>query len=98
MAVYVDHMEAAYRGMIMCHMMADTTEELLAMADKIGVKRKWIQHQGSYMEHFDICLSKRAKAVAAGAKEIGWREAGNLLKERLARANETGKMPCNQNP
>jgi uncharacterized protein DUF4031 len=92
MAVYVDHMQAPYRGMIMCHMMADTTEELLAMADKIGVKRKWIQYPDSYMEHFDICLSKRAKAVVAGAKEIGWREAGNLLRDRLTKANESGKI------
>lgn len=72
--VYVDDMNAPYRGMLMCHMVADTTEELLAMVDKIGVQRKWIQDAGTYREHFDVCLTKKKLALAAGAKEIGWRE------------------------
>jgi hypothetical protein len=37
MSVYVDDMGAPYRGMIMFHMIADSSAELLAMADKIGV-------------------------------------------------------------
>ena len=60
----------------MCHMIADTSEELLAMADRIGVQRKWIQYPGTYREHFDIALTKRALAVKAGAKEITQREYG----------------------
>lgn len=56
--------------MMMCHMVADSREELDAMADKIGVARKWIQYPGSNREHYDICKSKRAKAVALGAKEV----------------------------
>ena len=74
MSVYVDSMGARYGRMIMCHMMADTTEELLEMADKIGVKRKWIQSAGTWREHFDICLSMRAKAVKFGAIEKSSRE------------------------
>lgn len=70
MAVYVDNMKARYGRMIMCHMMADTDDELRAMADAIGVDQKW--HQG---DHFDICQSKRAKAVELGAIEITMREA-----------------------
>lgn len=82
MTVYVDDMKAAFRGMIMCHMLADTEEELLAMADKIGLNRKWHQYPGKSNSHFDIALSKRALAVAAGAKEITWREAGKMTRER----------------
>lgn len=82
MPVYVDSMEAPFRGMIMCHMLADTTKELLDMADTIGVQRKWIQYPGTPKEHFDICLSKRKKAIAAGAKSIGWRESAQLFSRK----------------
>ena len=82
MTVYVDDMRAPFGRMLMCHMLADTTEELLAMADRIGVARKWIQYPGTTREHFDIALGKRALAVAAGAKEITWREAGRMQRER----------------
>lgn len=74
MSVYVDDMRAPFRGMLMCHMIADTTEELVAMAERIGVRRKWVQHPGTAREHFDICLAKRALAVQAGAQEVTQRE------------------------
>jgi hypothetical protein len=38
--VYVDNMNAHFGDMIMCHMVADSNDELLAMADRIGVKRR----------------------------------------------------------
>jgi hypothetical protein len=56
--------------MMMCHMVADTRQELDEMADKIGVARKWIQKPGTDREHYDVCMSKRAKAVANGAIEL----------------------------
>lgn len=77
--VYVDNMNANFRGMVMCHMVADTTEELLSMVDKIGVNRKWIQDAGTYAEHFDVCLSKKKLAVAAGAQEISMVDLGRML-------------------
>jgi hypothetical protein len=82
MPVYIDDYEAPFGNMKMCHMVADTTPELLAMVDKIGVQRKWIQHPGSYKEHFDICLSKKKKAVAAGAIEITAREYAAFVNKR----------------
>jgi len=82
MAVYVDDMDAKYGRMRMFHMLADSTEELLEMADKIGVARKWIQYAGTYKEHFDIAKGKRALAVENGAKEITWKEAGAMINAR----------------
>src|SRR5262249_35277541 len=69
MSVYVDKEEMAYRRMRMCHMLADTPAELHAMADKIGVARRWYQRDAS-TPHYDICKSKRALAIAAGAVEV----------------------------
>lgn len=80
--VYVDDMRAPFRRMTMCHMVADTSEELLAMADRIGVARKWVQNAGTYREHFDICLTKRALAIACGAVEITRRDLGRILLAR----------------
>lgn len=82
MAVYVDNMQAPFGNMIMCHMIADTTEELIDMAKKIGVAERWIQAKGTYHEHFDICQSKRKKAVQAGAKEITMMELGRIIGRR----------------
>lgn len=74
MSVYVDDMKAKFGRMVMCHMWADTTEELLDMVDTIGVARKWIQYPGTPREHFDVCLSKRALAIEAGAVEATQRD------------------------
>src|SRR5690606_3654958 len=79
MTVYVDPARHPFGRMMMCHMMADTTEELLAMADRIGIARKWLQRAGTAYEHFDIAKSKRAMAIAAGAVEVDSRFLGQLI-------------------
>jgi len=82
-SVYVDDMRAPFGRMVMCHMIADTTEELDAMAALIGVAWRWKQHGGTRREHYDICLAKRELAVKAGAKEITQREVVRRLKAVL---------------
>lgn len=76
MTVYVDDVRHQFGRMVMCHMWADTLDELLAMADRIGVQRKWIQghptlsfgkHRAASWVHFDISLGMKAKAIEAGA-------------------------------
>jgi len=81
-SVYVDDMRASYGRMKMCHMIADTPDELLAMADKIGIARKWLQKAGTYCEHFDIALSKRVLAVEAGAIEVSMMQLGRIIRAR----------------
>lgn len=75
MSVYVDEPIWTFGRMKMCHMAADSLDELLAMADRIGVARKWIQHpETPSRRHFDICKSKRERAIAAGAIPLSTRD------------------------
>lgn len=80
--VYIDNFNAAFGNMLMCHMVADSNQELLQMVDKIGVDRKWIQYAGTYAEHFDICLAMKKKVLAAGAKEITFMAYGRFCEKR----------------
>ena len=82
MSVYVDDMRAPFGRMVMCHMIADSREELDAMADRIGVARRWIQKPGTAEEHYDVSLAMRAKAVAAGAQEITLRQLARKVRDR----------------
>lgn len=81
-SVYVDDMRARFGRMVMCHMIADTSAELHAMARRIGVAKRWVQNARTYREHYDICLSKRERAVRLGAIEITWSDLGEKLQER----------------
>lgn len=82
MTVYIDDMEADFGRMKMCHMIADTSEELLAMVDAIGVQRKWIQYPGTKSEHFDISLGKKQLALQHGAKPITWLQLSCMTRYR----------------
>lgn len=92
MSVYVDEPVYPFGRMMMCHMLADTTEELLAMADRIGVARRWLQHGGTWKEHFDVCKSKRALAVAAGAIEVGREKIVEVMRTRRAHHTATSEQ------
>lgn len=87
MTVYVDDMRAPYGRLIMCHMIADTLAELHAMADRIGIARKWFQNVASG-PHYDIALSKRALAVQYGARQITLRQCACMMK----RWRQTGAL------
>lgn len=77
----------SYGRMMMCHMLADTPDELHAMADRIGVARRWFQAppKASFW-HYDVCMSKRALAVSAGAIECD----RNALVAALRRIRASG--------
>jgi hypothetical protein len=78
MTVYVDAVFIPYGRMKMCHMIADTEDELHAMADKIGLKREWFQ--GGSKPHYDVSKGKRIEAIRHGAIEVTVRELIALLK------------------
>jgi hypothetical protein len=89
MTVYVDDMYlipmGEFRGMKMSHMIADTPDELHAMADAIGLARR--HYQG---DHYDVSMSLRRKAIASGAIAITLRELAKM--SRKPRAKKTGKQ------
>jgi len=86
MSVYVDDLYKTPIGqfgrMKMSHMIADTRDELITMAEKIGVQTKWIQSYDTPREHFDISMTKRAAAIKAGAIEITYRELAEKTRTR----------------
>lgn len=85
MTVYVDDMNASFGRMTMCHMVADSDEELHAMADKIGVARKWHQNPQTMKvsnSHYDICLTKKSLAIEHGAVSITFRQLGRMLNHK----------------
>lgn len=68
MTVYVGVPMWPFRNMIMCHMFADTNEELEEMARKLRLNRSWQQKPRENIgPHYDIAKSKRAEAVRLGA-------------------------------
>lgn len=86
MALYVDEMINnlwKIRGRIVknCHMWSDKdTEELLNFAEKIGLKKRWLQTSRSGLIHFDLVESKREKAIQNGAIPLSNREAYEMRK------------------
>ena len=63
-------------------MVADSTEELFAMVDLIGVSRKHIQFRGLAKEHFDVCAEMRAAAIRAGAVAVSSRVIVRIIAAR----------------
>jgi len=86
MAVYVDNARNPYGRMLMCHMVADTIEELLEMADKIGLQRRHFQPTSH--PHFDVSVGYRSKALAAGAVEVDRRGLVDVMKRQCQRLKD----------
>ena len=61
MTVYVDKYKLKFKNYLMCHMTADSIEELHEMANKIGLKKEWFQPLSR--PHYDITQSKKKLAI-----------------------------------
>jgi hypothetical protein len=87
MPVYVDRTRNRFKHMIMCHMLADTFEELMAMAEHIGADDAWLQVSNGGTPHYDVPWGgtrvppRRQHAIEAGAIEIGRRETVELIRQ-----------------
>lgn len=76
MTVYVDEQRIHIGGAICCCMFADTPFELHQMAGWINLG-KWAYQKGERLAHYNVCMTKRAKAIKLGAVEVDaeWRRA-----------------------
>jgi hypothetical protein len=87
LACYVDSVReypaAQLRHSRFCHLLADTREELHAMADALGVPRRYFQDH-PWRWHHDLPEPLRARALELGAQEVTWHEVAALLKRRKA--------------
>lgn len=88
MTVYVDNMYlypiGQFGRMKMSHLIADTDDELHAMAARIGVARRWHQAPPKHDSHYDIAMSMRAAAIRHGAVEITLRQCSAMNMRRRA--------------
>ena len=91
MPVYVDKTRNAFGKMTLCHLMADTAEELHSMADKIGMKRCWFQNRR--VPHYDICQKQKTLALRAGAIEIDRKQTVELIHKRGWIVKKTRSRP-----
>lgn len=68
--------------MRMSHMIADTVEELHAMAATIGLRREWFQPRSS--PHYDISEMKRRLAIRCGAVPVDRRQLVTIIRRLRA--------------
>ena len=79
------------------HLFADTHDELVAFARKLGLRREWIQHEGTHREHFDVTSMVRRKALDYGAQPISYpRGTAELMARKRAAASTTTPMEAPQ--
>jgi len=69
MAVYVDDAVTWWRGQRWAHLMADTLEELHAMAAQLGLPRRAFQDRPSGA-HYDVTVEMRERALQLGVIAI----------------------------
>lgn len=85
--VYVDDYRGRLGRMVMCHMIADTPEELHDMARRIGMKRSWFQ-SGSF-PHYDVSRTRRAMAVKLGAREVSSKQLVAIIRKLRQRTESS---------
>lgn len=81
--VYIDDMFATLGRMKMCHMVADTDEELHKMAIAIGMRVEWWQSPANHFaSHYDVSKQKRELAISLGAIPVTSRQCVALCKRK----------------
>ena len=79
--VYIGKRKWKYRNMLMSHLIADTLEELHAMAKALGINTIHFQNKPN-QPHYDICQAKKKIAISMGVQEISDKQIILILKEK----------------
>ena len=90
MTVYVDDAVHLWRGRRWAHLMADTLEELHAMAEKLEIPRRAFQNKTSGA-HYDVPSDLRERAIALGATAISRHRDRAQVRAVIARAKAQGR-------
>ena len=91
MTVLVDQAVWPWRGRRWAHLMADTLDELHAMAERLGVPRRAFQDKRSGA-HYDLTEELREQAVRLGAVAISRHRDRDQVRAiiRIARSQWSG--------
>ncbi len=94
MSVYVDDAVTLWRGRRWAHLMADSLDELHAMAGRLGIPRHAFQDKTSGA-HYDVTAELREQAIAWGAVAISRHRDREQVRAviRVARAQGRGEHP-----
>lgn len=90
MTVYVDDAVHLWRERRWAHLMADTLDELHAMAQRLGIPRRAFQNKTSGA-HYDVTADLREQAIRLGAVPISRHVDRVLVRAVIARAKEQGR-------
>lgn len=80
MSVYIDKSNKKLGRMKMCHMIADSLDELLSFGLSIGLKKEWIQYNETF-PHFDISIFYKEKAIKLGILELNNMDFAKKIKD-----------------
>jgi Protein of unknown function (DUF4031) len=72
----------------------DQLDELHSFASSIGLRRSWFQDRLWPRAHYDVTEPKRQQAIAAGATEIPWREAGHKAIDAMRERRDRDGRPA----
>ncbi|MDR0183938.1 DUF4031 domain-containing protein [Lysobacter arvi] len=90
MTVYVDDAVHLWRGRRWAHLMADTLDELHAMAQQLDIPRRAFQNKTSGA-HYDVPAELRERAIELGATAISRHRDRALVRSVIARAKAQGR-------
>jgi len=92
MTVYVDDAVTWWRGQRWAHLMADTLDELHAMAAQLGMPRRAFQDKTSGA-HYDVTVELREQALGLGAMAISRHIDRDLVRAVIRNAKAQATQP-----